>query len=182
MPPLLTELSRLVQRARQGDQVAYQALILRYLHQVFITVYNIVHNYDEAEDLAQETFIKAWGALRTLQAPEKFPGWLLEIARNSTLDWLKARGKREQVSLDTLKESSSKDGTPRRLAPEVERILDEIQKLPNDYQEIMVMRYIHNLSYKEIAQKLEMPISGVGEKLWRIRQMLKERLTHTDNP
>lgn len=176
MPLQESELTRLVREAQRGDQAAYQALVLRFMHQVFIVAYNILYDYHQTEDITQETFLKAWSALKTLRQPEKFSQWLLEITRNLALDWLKTKGKKEAVPLSSLPEQVDKKIHGSRLSQTTERILDEIGKLSVDYQEIMIMRHVNNLSYKEIARRLEMTVSAVGEKLWRIRQLLRQRL------
>ncbi len=173
---MFSKLDKLVHQAQRGDKLAYHSLVARHIHQVFMLSYNIVHNYHQAEDLTQETLLKSWKSLRTLEEAHKFPQWLMEIARNTARDWLKNKGQKKHESLDELKKPMADKQADSQLAPAVEKLLEEIGQLPADQQEIIMMHYIHNLSYKEIAQEREMTISGVGEKLWRIRQVLRNHI------
>ncbi|MFC1524764.1 RNA polymerase sigma factor [Planctomycetota bacterium] len=170
---MFSKLDKLVHQAQRGDKLAYHSLVVRHIHQVFMSSYNMVHNYHQAEDITQETLLKSWKSLRTLEEAHKFPQWLMEITRNTARDWLKTKGRKKHESLDEVNQPMV---DKQQLAPEVEKLLEEIGELPADQQEIIIMHYIHKLSYKEIAQEREITISGVGEKLWRIRQMLKDRL------
>jgi RNA polymerase sigma-70 factor (ECF subfamily) len=145
-------------------------------------IYNRVRDFYKAEDLAQDTFIKAHGSLDSLRDPTKFGSWILVIARHTCMDYL--RSARETVSLDDLRDSGIE---PHAVAlddavdvlgdEEIEQhVLQAIQDLREDYRDIIVMKHVENLSYKEISALLDMSISAVGEKLSRVRQILRRKL------
>ena len=173
----------LVAASLNGDTAAYGELINRHQDSVNTLARTMVRDYQHAEDLAQETFLKAYHFLNDLQEAEKFGGWILTILRHTALDFL--RSKKEGVSLETLQEDGfePEDGT--RLDPQVAaiethedelRVISALQTLREDYREIIILKHVERLSYKEIAERTNMTVSGVGEKLSRVRALLKQRL------
>lgn len=176
MSPDQSEITELVQQARQGNQTAYQSLIIHFMHQMFVVAYNMVYDYHQTEDIIQESFVKAWQGLNTLNEPGSFRPWILEITRNVARDWLKTQDKKGINLPDNMPDEAGKNDRANRFPEKTEYILDKIDKLPDDYQEIMMMKYINDFSYKDMAQKLGMSTSAVGEKLWRIRDILRDKL------
>ena len=181
MPDKPTD-SDLVERARGGDSDAFAELVGRYRNIVVGFSYNIVGDSHAAEDLAQETFIKAYGSLASLEDPAKFGSWLRVIARHTCMDHLRAQ--KGDVSLETLR-SSGLDPAEAGAKPvdreiiveeEEHEILEALRELREDYREIIILKHIEELSYREIADITELSVSGVGEKLSRVRQMLKKIL------
>lgn len=175
----------LVAAGLRGDQAAFGELVRRHGNLVVGFAYNRVGDFQLAEDLAQDTFIKAYNSLETLKEPNKFTSWLLVIARHTCMDWLRAS--KDAVSLEGLREAGY-EPAPNTVARTLEqiteaeleaRILQEIQELREDYREIIVMKHIDNLSYRQIGELLGMSVSAVGEKLSRIRQILRKRLADT---
>ena len=175
--------AQLVAASLKGDTIAYGELVNRHQDSVNTLARTMVRDYQHAEDLAQETFLKAYHFLHDLQEPEKFGGWILTILRHTALDFL--RSKREGVSLETLQEDGfePEDGT--RIDPMVAaiethedelRVLAALRTLREDYREIIMLKHVERLSYKEIAERTNMSVSGVGEKLSRVRALLKLRL------
>jgi len=172
----------LVAKARGGDSDAFAELVRSYRNIVVGFAYNMVGDSFAAEDLAQETFIKAYASLATLEADEKFGAWLRVICRHTCMDHL--RGKKGEVSLETLRSGGldpAETGVrpvDRKIIVEEEEglILDALRELRDDYREIIILKHIEELSYKEIAKITGLSVSGVGEKLSRVRQMLKEVL------
>jgi RNA polymerase sigma-70 factor (ECF subfamily) len=174
---------QLVGAALKGDTAAYGELVNRHQSAVNNLARTMVRDYQHAEDLAQETFLKAYSFLADLQEPEKFGGWALTILRHTALDFLRA--KRDAVSLETLQQDgfepqdlSEKD--PQIAAVESHedemRVLEALHTLREDYREIIILKHVERLSYKEIAERVNMTVSGVGEKLSRVRALLKQRL------
>ena len=182
--PVLSD-AELVAAGLRGDESAYGELVRRYSNIVVGFAFNRVSDFQLAEDLAQETFVKAYESLGSLNAPEKFGSWLLVIARHTCMDWLRAS--KDVVSLDGLRDSghepvsgSGRENFDRLSDEEVDaRILTEVQTLREDYRDIIVMKHIQQLSYKQIGELLGMSVSAVGEKLSRVRQILRKRLTGT---
>src|SRR5262252_543636 len=97
-----TEEQDLVKRARRGDLGAYDELVQRYQQRIYATVYHMTANHEDANDLAQEAFIKAYRALRSFKGDSSFFTWVYRIAVNKTINFLKQRRKRTQMSLNDL--------------------------------------------------------------------------------
>src|SRR5580700_8179075 len=96
------EESSLVQRARQGDMPAYDDLVRRYQERIYATIYHMTSNHEDANDLAQESFIKAYQALKSFKGGSSFYTWVYRIAVNKTINFLKQRKNRAQISLNDL--------------------------------------------------------------------------------
>jgi RNA polymerase sigma-70 factor (ECF subfamily) len=174
--------ARLVRAVLGGDEESYAELVRRYMNVVVGFAYNRVRDFHRAEDLAQDTFLKAFGSLASLQDHGKFGSWLLVITRHTCMDWLRAS--KDSVSLDDLRESGHEPEAEDAVASldrvgdeEIEqRILEAIHELREDYRDIIVMKHIDQKSYKEIGRLLGMSVSAVGEKLSRVRQILRKKL------
>lgn len=175
------ELVGLVKAARRGDREAYGRLVERYRSVVMASIYASVRRREVAEDLAQECFIKAYAALGELREPARFAGWLRTIAAHTAADWLRAR--RSEVNLDKLTERGAEPSAPpvrpgegMEDAEEEDVILSALAELREDYREIVVLKHLENYSYREIAEMLGMSVTAVGEKLSRVRALLKKKL------
>lgn len=166
------QIGELVRQAKQGNRKAFQELVLRHAPQVFIIAYNIVHEHHLSEDIAQESFLKAWQKLAELRDSERFLAWLSAITKNIALAYLKKRQKDNTLQANS---GSAVQTVQKTRSEKEEEVLKKFSQLPGDYQEIMLLRYVEELSYREISQRLNMTISAVGEKLCRIRQTLKAK-------
>ena len=175
--------AQLVAAARTGDTVAYGELVNRHQSAVNNLARTMVRDFQHAEDLAQDTFLKAYSYLGDLQEPDKFGGWILTILRHTALDFLRAR--KDSVSLETLQQDGFEPQDPAPEDPqfaavesheEEMRVMEALQSLRADYREIIMLKHVERLSYKEIAERVNMTVSGVGEKLSRVRALLKQRL------
>ena len=174
---------QLVGAALKGDTAAYGELVNRHQAAVNNLARTMVRDYQHAEDLAQDSFLKAYSFLTDLQEPEKFGGWVLTILRHTALDFLRAR--KDAVSLETLQQDGFEPRDPAQRDPQIVaveshedelRVLEALQSLREDYREIIILKHVERLSYKEIADRVNMTVSGVGEKLSRVRALLKQRL------
>jgi RNA polymerase sigma-70 factor (ECF subfamily) len=180
--------AELVGKSLQGDPAAYGELIERYQNAGKARAFSIVGNYQAAEDITQEAFLKAFSALAELEEPQKFGGWLLTIIQHTALDHRRAQ--HENMSLETMREQGFEAPRPTRgrllekmLTREEElRVLEALGKLREDYREIIVLKHVEELSYKDIADRLGMSVSAVGEKLSRVRSLLKRRLNKMPVP
>jgi RNA polymerase sigma-70 factor (ECF subfamily) len=177
----LSELAALVGQARGGDREAYGQLVERYRSVVITSIYAVVRRREVAEDLAQECFIKAFAALGELRDPARFGGWLKTIASHTAADWLRAR--KSEVNLDKLREAGAEPCAPPvrpgegiEDAEEEDAILTALSELREDYREIVVLKHLENYSYREIGELLGMSVTAVGEKLSRVRTMLRRKL------
>jgi RNA polymerase sigma-70 factor (ECF subfamily) len=177
----------LISRALGGDQRAYTELTNRFRSAVYQIVYKIVRERETANDLVQETFMKAFASLATYRSEYRFSTWLYKIAANSSIDHL--RKKRIQaLSLD--RKVETKDGHVEIDVPdysyhpgrELERkeqrlsIEEAIRALPDKYREVIVYRHKDDKSYEEIADLLNIPVGTVKARIFRARELLKKKL------
>lgn len=173
--------SELVRRCIEGDPAAFERLVREHMNTVLGLAYNYVGNFSAAEDIAQETFVQAFQSLTNLRDSTRFKVWLLKIARNKSIDAI--RRSPHWVSLDQDKQLQREIAlkpvaAPKDLAFEFteDDLLIALRSLRQDYREIFVMKHIDNFSYKEISRVLGMTVSAVGEKLYRVRSMIRDKL------
>ncbi len=174
----------LVLRTRSGDKEAYCELVSRYQGHVYGLAYSLVNNWVEAQDIAQETFIHAYMNLDQIRYPARFAAWLRRVAFGIAMNWLKAfrRGLFDQldgrVDLDDLEVPDFKPGAPeviqnRELATAV---LQAIDSLPPKYRLPLTMFHLDGLSYKKVADFLDIPLGTVKMLIHRARAKLKTAL------
>jgi len=177
----------LVESALAGDQKAYQQLFEMHRQAIFHVTVKIVKNAEEAKDLVQETFIKAFGSLKSYDPSYRFSTWLYKIAANCSIDAIRKR-KIEALSLD--KPIATRDGDVQMEVPDYsfhpERDLSEkrrhfsieeaIEELPDKYKEVIVMRHKEDKPYEEIARILHVPVGTVKARIFRARELLKKKL------
>ena len=177
----------LVRRVQKGDKAAFDALVLKYQHKVLKLVQRYVRNPSEAEDIAQEAFIKAYRALPAFRGESAFYTWLYRIAINTAKNALVA-SRRRPVSYDLDLQDSSQlqaharladDETPEALAltDEIRRTVNEsIEALPDDLRLAIVLRELEGLSYEEIAKTMECPVGTVRSRIFRAREAIDRSL------
>ena len=168
-----------VQAALDGDQDAFAELVYTYQDAVFNLCYRILSDRVEAEDAAQEAFLRAYLNLTRYDPARSFKTWLLTIASNHCIDRLRRR-RMKLMSIDDPLPSltlSSDEPEPeqasitREQSEAIQRLLD---KLPPDYRASIVLRYWYDYSYNEIAEMLETTESAIKSRLFRARQMLAD--------
>jgi RNA polymerase sigma-70 factor (ECF subfamily) len=179
----------LVARAQAGDDEAFAELVNHYERRIFRTARNITQNDEDAEDVLQEAFLKAYANLDSFQRNSKFYTWLVRITVNEALMKLRKRKTDRSVSLDeqldtgedtVIREIAVWDGTPeqRYSQEEIREILDrEIATLEPIYRSVFQLRDIDELSTEETAQALGISIPAVKSRLLRARLQLREKLT-----
>jgi len=177
----------LVRRVQKGDRAAFDALVLKYQHKVLKLVQRYVRNAAEAEDVAQEAFIKAWRALPAFRGDSAFYTWLYRIAINTAKNALAANGRRP-LALDVdLQEGAQAQaearladtGTPEALAltEEIRRTVNAaIEALPGDLRTAIVLRELEGLSYEEIAGAMDCPVGTVRSRIFRAREAIDQSL------
>ncbi|HEY1661534.1 MAG TPA: sigma-70 family RNA polymerase sigma factor [Verrucomicrobiae bacterium] len=182
------EESSLVARARGGDLAAYDDLIKRYQERIYATIYHMTSNHEDANDLAQESFIKAFQALKSFKGGSSFYTWLYRIAVNKTINFLKQRKNRQHLSLNDLDFNTEhnpdlvaliSDKTPRRAAglTELQQKLNEaLLKLSEPHRLVVVLHDVQGLSHEEIAKVMECNIGTVRSRLFYARQQLQATL------
>jgi RNA polymerase sigma-70 factor (ECF subfamily) len=185
--PVSDEL-RLVQAAKKGDIGAFGELVKRYDRNVFRIALHITQNREDAEDVVQDAFLKAYENLEQFQGQSKFYTWLVRIAVNEALMKLRRRRPERMVSLDQ-EVQTEEDSMPREVAdwsPNPEQLYNQaelrdilgktIQGLPPSFRTVFVLRDVEGLSTEETAQALELSVPAVKSRLLRARLQLRERL------
>ena len=177
----------LVAQILAGDQGAFGDLVERYQGRLVNYLYRLVRNLDEAHELAQEVFLKVYQALDRYDPRYRFSTWIFRVAQNAAIDQIRKR-RLKMVPLSRPEgpdgeshewDLPSEDRGPYGALRNVERgeaIQAAIDELPWEYRELIVLRHYGELSYDEIARLKEMPLGTVKNKLFRGRQVLKEKL------
>lgn len=180
---------QLVELARNGDETAFPELVKRYSRRILRVARNITNNDEDAEDVLQESFLKAFTHLDGFQGNSKFYTWLVRIAMNEALMKLRKRRTGKVVSLDeelstgedtVVREVAVWDGTPedRYSQEEMREILDRtIASLPEGFRTVFVLRDVEELSTEETADLMGLSIPAVKSRLLRARLQLREKLT-----
>lgn len=175
----------LVRRARRGDLQAYDDLVRRYQERIYATIYHMTSNHEDANDLAQDTFIKAYQALKSFKGGSSFYTWVYRIAVNKTINFLKQRKNRTHMSLNDLDFNAEhdpdmlalvSDKTPRREASlnELQEKLNEaLQKLSEPHRLVVTLHDVQGLAHDEIAEIMECNIGTVRSRLFYARQQLQ---------
>lgn len=170
-----------------GDQERFGDLVERYQGRLVNYLYRLLRNVEESQDLAQEVFFKVYQSLDRFDARYKFSTWLFRVAQNAAIDKIRKR-RLQLVSMDrqgdpeggerTWEFPSDRPGPYRNLRNRErgEAIQEAIDHLPWEYRELIVLRHFGELSYHEIATLKSMPLGTVKNKLFRGRQMMKEKL------
>jgi RNA polymerase sigma-70 factor (ECF subfamily) len=183
--PLPTDEMELVRRAQKGNLEAYDQLVQRYQERIYATVYHMTSNHEDANDLAQEAFIKAFQALKSFKGGSTFYTWIYRIAVNKTLNYLKQRKNRFHMSLNDLDFNVENnpdlvalisDKTPRRDAglKELQGKLNEaLLKLSEHHRLVMVLHDVQGQSHEEIAEIMNCNIGTVRSRLFYARQQMQ---------
>lgn len=177
-----------VARALDGSERAYRELLRRYEKPVFSLIYRMVRDREKAEDLAQESFVKALNALASYRPEYKFSSWIFKIANNTAIDALRKR----EIDTTSLFGSGHAEG-PRdgmlQIGDDAETPLAEVEarelggiievavaRLRPEYRSCILLRYVEGLAYEEIAQALDLPLGTVKTYIHRARNELKDAL------
>src|SRR6516164_11564511 len=187
--PAPVDEAALVKKARLGDLEAYDELVRRYQERIYATVYHMTANHEDANDLAQEAFIKAYHALKSFKGGSSFYTWVYRIAVNKTINFLKQRKNRAQISLNDLDFNAEHDPdlvalishkTPRRdvgLAELQEKLNAAMQKLSEYHRLVVTLHDVQGLSHEEIAKIMDCNIGTVRSRLFYARQQLQAWLS-----
>jgi RNA polymerase sigma-70 factor (ECF subfamily) len=178
----------LVQRVQRGDKGAFDVLVLKYQHKVVKLVMRYVRNPAEAEDIAQDAFIKAYRALPQFRGDSAFYTWLYRIAINTAKNAVVARDRNPvDFDLDMTNNDESYEMQGRLKdseTPEALVLTDEIRttvnsaiaNLPDDLRQAIVLRELDGLSYEEIAATMDCPVGTVRSRIFRAREAIDSRL------
>jgi len=174
--------AELVAAAQRGDQEAFTGIVRRYQRAIYGIAYGLTRNASDADDLAQETFLRAYQAIGRFRVGEPLRPWLSRITVNLAYSLFRSRKRRPETPLEPLVEAgkqwAGKDD-PAQNAVDAERV-DHLQaafdELSEDHRAIMVLRIVDGLSYDEIARTLEVPVGTVMSRLSRARAELKAKV------
>ena len=159
------------------DANAFERLVREHQHMVYCVALSVCKDPATAEDLAQEAFLKAYRSVDEVREPAQLKTWLYSIARFTAIDWVRRRKNERWQGLS----AEAAGELPER--PEAEakedrtvRVMDVIRGLKEEHREIMILRYVRGLSYAQIAKATGLTSSAVGEKLSRIRDLVREKV------
>ena len=169
----------LIERAKRGDTHAYEELVHAYQGIAFRTAYVIVRNAADAEDAAQDGFVKAWRALGRFRSGAPFRPWLLRIVANEARNRLRSAGRRANLALRAATEESSGDAAPSPeaailTAEQREGLLAAVNGLPDEQRTVISLRYFLGLSEHEVAEALDVPQGTVKSRTARALERLRE--------
>ena len=182
----------IIEQVLAGDNDAFGALVEAYQTKVYNLALRMCGNQDDAFDLAQEAFFRAWRGLSGFQQEAAFSTWLFRLTANVCLDWLRAKKRRPTVSLTTVDDEGeetqlelpSPGKTPEEVlmaAEEKDALARAMNQLPVEYREILTMRAINDMSYTDIAETLQIREGTVKSRLARARLALKNILEKNGN-
>jgi RNA polymerase sigma-70 factor (ECF subfamily) len=180
----------LVKRCQNGQADAFDELVTRYRTRIFAMIYNMVHNEQDAWDLAQDSFVKAWKSIKRFRGKSSFYTWIYRIVMNVTIDWLRKKqiksGGAEFDDAIQLKEIDPASKTAPKADPlphehmqrtEIRaRIDNAIQQLSPDHRAVILMKEIEEMQYHEIAETLGCSIGTVMSRLFYARKKLQTLL------
>lgn len=178
----------LVLRVQQGDKRAFDLLVIKYQHRIVQLVNRYVKDPSEAQDVAQEAFIKAYRALANFRGESAFYTWLYRIAINTAKNFLMAKSRRSSDYEVDVQEAEQIENAPQLQGydtPEQLLLNDEIlqtvnaamDELPEDMRLVIMLREFEGMSYEEIAQIMNCPVGTVRSRLFRAREAIDNKLS-----
>ncbi len=179
----------LVRRAKSGDLAAYDELVRRYQERIYATLYHMTANHEDANDLTQEAFIRAYHSLRSFKGDSSFFTWLYRIAVNRTINFLKQRKHKTHLSLNDLDFNAEHDPdlvalisekTPRREAGLVElqeKLNAAMLQLSETHRLVVTLHDVQGLSHEEISRIMDCNVGTVRSRLFYARQQLQSLLS-----
>ncbi|MEO6927178.1 MAG: RNA polymerase sigma factor RpoE [Rhodanobacter sp.] len=182
------ELDRaLVERVQQGDKCAFDLLVRKYQHKLIGLISRYVRSHAECEDIAQESFIRAWRAIHSFRGDSAFYTWLYKIAVNTAKNHLVAMKRRPpsgDIDVDDAEfvnggERMHDNATPEHelMRQEIEQsVFSTVQALPEELRTAITLREVDGLSYDEIAEAMGCPIGTVRSRIFRAREAIDEKL------
>ncbi len=190
----MTEVSekKIIEKVLGGDANAFEELVLKYEKTVYNLALRMVGDRDDASDMTQEAFIKAYGSLSSFRGDSKFSVWIYRIATNVCLDFLRSKSRKQQVSLtvsDDDDEDAQLDIPDPSSAPEqqlikkisMQSVEEGLKTLPDKQRQILVMRELGGMSYAEIGKALSLEEGTVKSRIFRARKRLCTFLLDSGN-
>jgi len=177
----------LVRRVQRGDAAAFDLLVRKYQHRIAGLISRYIADWSEVQDVAQETFVRAWRAIGNFRGDAQFYTWLHRIAVNTAKNHLVAQNRRPPTAdIDAEDAAQFESGgrlrdhdTPERelMRQQVERtVMQAVGELPADLREAITLREVEGLSYEEIAARMDCPIGTVRSRIFRAREAIDQQL------
>ncbi|AEG01174.1 MAG: RNA polymerase sigma factor RpoE [Methylomonas sp.] len=177
----------LVRRVQQGDKSAFDLLVIKYQHRIVHLVNRYVKDPSEAQDVAQDSFIKAYKALGDFRGDSAFYTWLYRIAINTAKNYLLSRSRRHSDYEVDMQDAEQTENAPQLKdieTPEHQLMNDQIiaviksaiEKLPEEMRIAITLREFEGMSYEEIAEAMDCPIGTVRSRIFRAREAIDEKL------
>lgn len=178
----------LLKAVKAGDATAYRGLVEKYQGRVYSMTYGMVRNREDARDITQDAFVKAYNNLDSFRLESSFYTWLYRIAMNLAIDFIRKRQRHGTTSFEEAIATRDEDGTiseahhdddPRRNLERKrlhERIMDALDQLPADQKQVILLRELEGLSYKEIGDVMDIPEGTVMSRLFYARKKLQKVL------
>ncbi|MDY0410247.1 RNA polymerase sigma factor SigW [Virgibacillus soli] len=178
-----------IRQVKKGDQAAYEDVVALFQNRIFQHCFRMLGNAHEAEDIAQEAFIRAYVNIHSFDDRRKFSTWLYRIATNLTIDHLRKRKPdyfldaevKGTDGLDMYSQLAAGDRLPEEEVQDMELqeyILQQISSLPPKYRSVIMLRYLEEFSLKEISDIMDIPLGTVKTRLHRGREALRKKLRH----
>lgn len=181
-----------IEQAKQGDTQAFEQLVLKYQDKIYTLAVRMVRDREEASDLAQEAFLRAWQNLGSFQGNSSFGTWLHRLATNVCLDYLRKQTRRQEIATAvSLDDETAGWMEPADFSQDPQRKIEEeqlqqavskgLEKLPEHHRRPLVMREVAGLSYQEIAGALNVDLGTVKSRIARARMHLRKILLEDGN-
>lgn len=177
----------LVAASKKGDQDSFALLVQQHQRRVFNLVYRMLQDYEEANEVTQETFLAAWQGLPSFRGDARFSTWLYRIAYNCALKQLEQRKRDRAIQTRVQAEQIIANATcEQRVDAQLEAhdrqamVHEQLANLPAKYRIVLILRHLQDMTYEEMAEILTTPIGTIKTHLFRARNLLKERLEMFD--
>ena len=174
----------LISRARGGDREAFGALVEQYRDNVYRLAYRMCGNAYDADEAAQEAFVAAWRALPNFRGDAKFSTWLYRLTTNAAIDVMRREKRHQTVGdgemMDLADDADSPQETVERTEQQ-EAVQKALATLSEEYREVLLLRYMEELDYAEIAEVLQLPSGTVKSRINRAKAALKAALLKSGN-
>lgn len=184
----------MLEAVQGGDLTAYRGLVEKYQGRVYAVVYGMLRNREDARDVTQDAFVRAYHNIGSFRVEASFYTWLYRIAMNLAIDLIRKRKRRDVAGFDDGIAQRGEDGevaeayhsdSPARLMERKQlynRIMDAMDQLPADQKQVILLRELEGLSYKEISDVMEIPEGTVMSRLFYARKKLQKLLAEDGTP